>query len=337
MKKNKRESLILGEIFKKIAPEIGASVLIEPEWGIVGQITFSSGKKTYFKYNTVDLNPIGASDIARDKDFSNFFMSKMGYPIIPNSKTFYSKDWAKAICAEGRSIDDAFLYAKNIGFPVIVKPNCGSQGSAVTLVYTKSDFYKAMHKVFRQDRVAVVQSYIKGRDYRLVVLDEKIISAYERISMSVVGDGELSIQQLINVKQLVFERLKRDTQIKIDDFRIAMKLKRQKLTFASVLKKGEKIFLLDNANLSTGGDSIDITNQVHPKFKELAVRLTKDMGLRFCGVDLMIQGDICETPNQFWVLEVNAAPGLDHYARSGEEQQQIVEDLYLSVLKSLDK
>jgi len=337
MKKNKKESLVLGKILQKIAPKIGASILIEPEWGIVGQITFSSGKKSYFRYNTLDLNPVGSSDIAKDKDFANYFMKHMGYPVLPGSKTFFSDEWARAIGATNRTIDDAYNHALEINFPVIVKPNSGSQGTGVTLVHTKRDFYSTVKKIFKNDRIVVVQKYICGNDYRLVVLDDKVISAYERIPLSVLGDGINSIEQLLEKKQFQFSKQKRDTQIKFDDSRIAMKLKRQKLSFTSIPQKGERVFLLDNANLSTGGESIDVTNEIHPLFRELAVRLTKDMGLRMCGVDLMVQGDIREIPNIYWVIEINAAPGLDHYAKSGEKQQQITEDLYLSVLKSLDR
>lgn len=74
----------------------------------------------------------------------------------------------------------------------------------------------------------------------------------------------------------------------MDDPRIAEKLKRQGLTFRSVLSLGERIFLLDNANLSSGGDATDATASVNSAFRELAVRLTSDMNLRLCGVDLMI-------------------------------------------------
>ena len=105
----------------------------------------------------------------------------------------------------------------------------------------------------------------------------------------------------------------------------------------SIPASGEKIFLLDNANLSTGGDSVDVTDNVHPDFKKIAIDLTRDMGLRLCGVDLMIAGDITQKPNKYWVLEINAAPGLDHYVKTGKKQEQIVEDLYLKVLKSIEK
>lgn len=88
--KKKKESLVLGRVLQKIAPRIGASVLMEPKWEIVGQIKYKSGQHSYFRYNTLDLNPMGGSEIARDKDYANFFMKEMGYPIVPGSKTFFS-------------------------------------------------------------------------------------------------------------------------------------------------------------------------------------------------------------------------------------------------------
>src|ERR1035437_9344639 len=331
--KNKKESLVLGKLMQKIAPRIGASVLLEPKWRIVGQITFKSGRYSYFRYNTLDLNRVGSSDIARDKDFSNFFMGKMGYPIVPGSKTFFSKNWSKVVGSPSRNIDAAYKYARKIGFPVIVKPNSGTQGIGVSLVYNKLEFYRAIRSVFSGDKVALVQKRVFGKDYRLVVLDKKIISAYERIPLNVVGDSKSTIRQLLSVKQKQFIASSRDTRINIKDPRIIIKLKHQKLSFHSVLPKGQKIFLLDNANLSTGGDSIDVTGKVHKFFANLAINLTRDMGLRLCGVDLIIEGDIMKKTNAFWILEINAAPGLDHYVKMGKAQEKIVEDLYFRVLK----
>jgi len=334
--KRKKESLILGKTLQKIAPSIGAHILLEPEWGIAGQITFKSGKRSYFRYNTLDLNPVGAADIAKDKDYANYFMRQLGYPTVPGSKTFFSSKWAEVLGINHRCIDDAFRYASQLGFPVVVKPNSGSQGSGVAIVHTKRSFYRALRAIFMQDRIALVQKPVVGKDYRLVVLDDEIISAYERVPLNVIGDGSASVSTLLARKQREFRHSKRDTQIKTEDSRISEKLKRQSLTLFSVPKKGERIFLLDNANLSTGGDSIDVTKQVHPLFAEIAINLTREMGLRLCGVDLMVADDIVRAPGVYWVLEINAAPGLDHYAKSGMHQEKVVEELYLKVLKSLD-
>lgn len=333
---NKKESLILGKILRKIAPEIGATVFMEPEWEIVGQITFRSGQRSYFKYNTLDINPVGASDIAKDKGYSYFFMERMGYPIVPGSKTFFSNQWAEAIGSD-QNIDAAYRHAKELKFPVIVKPNSGSQGAGVSLVHNKNEFYSTVRAIFKSDRIVLVQQPVRGKDYRLVVLDEKIISAYERIPLNVIGDGKSTIGNLLERKQRDFIASSRDTRINTDDPRIGIKLKHQGLSLESVLVKGQRVFLLDNANLSTGGDSRDVINSVHPEFTQLAVRLTRDMGLRLCGVDIMVNGDIGQKPSDYWILEINAAPGLDHYAKIGTEQEKIVEDLYMQVLRHMER
>jgi len=331
--KRKSEHLILAHLLKRLAPKIRARVVLEPEWNIAGQILFRGGKKSYFRYNTLDLNPVGASDIAKDKDYANFFMRKMHYPTIPG-KTFFSDEWCRAI-GSNRDTKAAARYASRRGFPLIVKPNSGTQGQDVALVRSKKELVRALKQIFKHDRVALVQKYVQGRDYRIVVLDKAIISAYERIWLNVVGDGRSSILRLLKKKQREFNSSNRDTRIDIKDVRITAKLRSQKLTMRSIPHLGEKIFLLDNANLSTGGDAIDVTRRIHPAFKKLAIHLTRDMGLRLCGVDMMVAGDISKKPGKFWILEINAAPGLDHYVKQGKPQQKIVETLYLKVLKSL--
>ncbi len=327
---------MLGKLLERIAPRVGAKVQIEPEWRFVGQITFPSGRRSYFRYNTLDLNPVGASEVAKDKDWANYFMKSMGYPVVPATKAFYERKWARTVRRPRRDIDGAYRYAKKLGFPVVVKPNSGSQGTDVEIVHSRADFYRAMRSIFRKDRVALVQRPVVGNDYRLVVLDEQVISAYQRLPLSVIGDGRHSLGWLLRDRQRQFVAAGRDTQIRRDDPRIVRKLARLRMTFASIPRAGARVFLLDNANLSTGGEAIDVTSAVHPDFERFAVRLTADMGLRLCGVDLMVKGAISDAPDGFFVLEINAAPGLDHYARSGSMQEEIVEQLYTKVLRQLD-
>ena len=334
--KIKREGLIIGTLFKKLAPRIGATVVLESQWGMVGQITYKSGVRRYFRYNSVDLNLLGASRLASDKDYANFFMRRMGYPTV-EGKTFFRKDFARAIGAQHHTMSDAVKFAHKLGFPLIVKPNSGSQGSGVFLVYTQKELGTALGVIWKQDRIALVQKHLIGRDYRVVVLDNQVISAYERIPLSVVGDGKSTIQQLLEQKKKYFQKIGRDTQIKQSDPRILYKLARQKLSLRSKLADGQRVSLLDNANLSTGGDSVDVTSTIHPDFKKVAINVTRDMGLRFSGVDLMItKGSIDEKPIAYSILEINDTPGLDHYATTGPTQRKIVANLYLEVLKSME-
>jgi D-alanine-D-alanine ligase-like ATP-grasp enzyme len=322
----------------KLAPKVGAKVVVEPEWGIASQIIYSNGIVRSLRMYSLDLNHIASADIARDKDYAKFFMKKKGYPVAPG-QTIFEKNWARVVKSK-RTISYAVNYAKKLGFPVIVKPNSKSQGADVYLVWNKKELLFAFHKIFHVDKMAIIEQYLSGRDYRIVVLDGEIISAYQRIPLSVKGDGKNSILSLLKQKQKFFISSQRDTKINFSDPRIKMKLKRQNFSFKSVLSKNRQIFLLDNANLSTGGDALDVTGTIHQGFSKIAIRLTRDMGLRIAGVDIMVtKGDITKNPKDcsYYIIEINAAPGLDHYVTTGATQRQNIEAMYLKVLKALGK
>lgn len=329
----KSEYLVLARVLQKLAPRVGARVVLEPEWKIAGQLTFKNGKKSYFRYNSLDLNPVGASDIAKDKDYASYFMKRMGYPTV-QGESFYSDEWCAAIGSK-RDANAACRFARTLGYPVIAKPNSGSQGSGVTLVYDERSLRRALREIFKKDRIALVQRPVQGRDYRIVVLDDEVISVYERIPLNVLGDGRSTVEQLLKKKQREFDRTRRDTQIKVNDPRIAAKLRHAGMSLSSVPAKSERVYLLDNANLSTGGDALDVTDALHPSYKKMAIELTRDMGLRLCGVDIMVSGDISKPAKRYRILEINAAPGLDHYVKQGAAQQRIVEALYMKVLRHL--
>ena len=328
----------LTKLITKLASKVGARVVVEPEWGITAQIIYKNGVVRSVRMYSLDLNHIASSDIARDKDYAKFFMRSKGYPVSPGT-TILEGDWARAVKSK-RTISVASQHATKIGYPLIVKPNSKSQGVGVSLVTNKQELIKALKDVFKKDRVAIMEKYLPGRDYRIVVLDKEVISAYERIPLLVLGDGRNSIIKLLKEKQKVFETTGRDTKINFNDNRIKIKLHRQGYSFKSILPKGQKVFLLDNANLSTGGYSVDVTNTIHRAFKKVATKLTKDMGLRISGVDIMVtKGDITKDPKScsYYIIEINAAPGLDHYVTTGKTQKKIVEAMYLKVLKALGK
>lgn len=338
-KRNKKSKIpYLTALVKKLAPKIGARVVVEPEWGIAAQIIYKNGVVRSLRMYSLDLNHIASSDIARDKDYAKFFMEKRGYP-VSEGQTVFSDDWARAI-RSNRTLSYGIKYAKTLGYPLIVKPNSKSQGSGVCLVSSESELVNALKEVFKGDRVAIIERYMPGRDYRIVVLDGEIISAYERTQLSVVGDGKNTILKLLEIKQKNFIKENRDTKINFKDRRIKLKLKKQGHTLSSVIPKGEKVYLLDNANLSTGGDASDVTHTISNSFKKVAITLTRDMGLRIAGVDIMVtKGDITKEvkDSAYYIIEINAAPGLDHYVTTGSAQKKAVEAMYLKVLKALGK
>lgn len=321
-----------------MAPKVGAKVVVEPKWKYVAQIIYPNGLVRSLRYLSLDLNSIGSSDIARDKDYAKFFIKKAGYPVA-KGETVFSKKRAQAIGSQ-HTFSFAKKYAQKIGYPVIVKPNSKGQGVAVSLVWNPEELFSSLKEIFKSDHIALIEKYLPGQDYRIVVLDKKIISAYKRVPLSITGNGQDSILKLLKEKQGFFLKDGRDTNINFADRRIQLKLKRAGYKFNSVLLKGEKIYLLDNANLSTGGDSIDVTNNIHSGFKKIAIEITRKMGLRICGVDLMLTtGEISKNPKDcdYYVIEINSAPGLDHYVTTGPKQKKIVESMYLEILKALGR
>ena len=328
----------LTDLVVKLAPKVGAKTIIEPEWGVAGQIIYPNGLVRSLRLYSLDLNNVASADIARDKGYAKFFIKKRGYPVA-EGQTVFEKNWAKTVDSR-RDMAYALNYAKKLGYPVIAKPNSQSQGSGVQLVWSAKELRGALLEIFRSDRVALIERYLPGKDYRIVVLDGKIISAYERLPLSVTGDGQHSILWLLKQKQKNFIKQGRDTKINFHDRRIIKKLKRQGYSFNRLLLKNKKMFLLANANLSTGGEALDVTGSIPHGFHKIAARLTREMGLRLAGVDIMIcRGDIMADPKKcsYYIIEINAAPGLDHYVTTGPAQKKIVETMYLKILKALGK
>jgi D-alanine-D-alanine ligase-like ATP-grasp enzyme len=334
----KQKDFSLPKIFEKLAPAIPAQVFIEPEWGKSGQLLFPNGRRVYFNLASIDVNPMCGAQIATDKGYANSFMSEMGYPVIPKTKAFLEKEWAQKMDKPERDIDGAFRYAEEIGFPVVVKPNSGSKGVGVAFVYNKQEFYDATRAIFEIDRVMLVQKPVYGRNYRVVVLGEKVVFAYELTPLHVEGDGESTVLELLQKKLNQWKSSGWKINIKIDDPRTIAKLAHQDMTLSSVPVLGKQIGLLDCSNLSAGGQFGDVTD-IHPLIQDFAVRLTKDMGLYLCGVDIIIDGDISEKPEQgnYWVVEVNASPDFGHYMQLGEKYEKKSEALYLDILQYLNK
>jgi len=296
------ETPFVTSIIQKVAEQIGAVVLVDPECPFVGLITFKNGNKTFFRTSRFSINSSGSVAIAKDKGVSSFFLNKFGYKVT-EGKTFFSEELCEEV-ANCRNIDAGFSYAKELGFPVIVKPLNLSQGVFVTKVYNKQEYYQ-------------------------------VVSAYQRIPLFIMGDGQSNVLELMQQKQENFIKNGRKEIIDFEDYRIKKNLRRRKLNFNSVIPKNNIVYLLDNANLSTGGEAIDFTENIHPDFQKLAVSITKDMELRLAGVDILTS-DLTLPIVDYTILEVNGAPSLTHYASFGEVQMKRVENLYLKVLKALE-
>jgi D-alanine-D-alanine ligase-like ATP-grasp enzyme len=323
-------------LIKQLALEIQAHVELEPEFEFAGEIIFSNGKRHLFKNNELNINLAGSGAIAKDKGYTAYILKKYGFT-VPKGQTFFSEYLLPNLSKDKqRNMESACRYSKEIGYPVIVKPNDLSQGILVCKVHNDKELLAIAKKIFERTNVMLVQEVCVGKDYRIVVLGNEIISAYERLPLTVIGDGISTIESLISQKKSCLPNLGRpNAEIQPEDFRIWSKLEYLGLRKNSILPNGEKITLLDNANLSTGGDAIDVTDTLHSSYANLAVKVSKIMGLHLCGVDIMCQNAEVNI-DKYWIIEVNNIPGLDNYAAIGDKQNERVKNLYRKVLKFIE-
>ena len=242
-----------------------------------------------------------AESIAQDKELTKNLLQAVGVPV-----------------PQGRPVDDsddAWLAAQEIGAPVVVKPRDGNQGKGVAVnITTREQIVAAYDVAAKISSTVLVERYIPGHDFRLLVIDNVLVAAARRDPPQVFGDDLHSIRELV-------EQVNRDpargeghatslTKIRFDAIALAT-LASQGYTAESVPAKGALIVLRNNANLSTGGTATDVTDDVHPELAARAITAAQTVGLDICGVDVVCDSVIrpLETSGG-GIVEVNAAPGL---------------------------
>ncbi len=318
------------EIIKKIAEETDIPIYIEPEYQHTGYIIFKK-KRIFFRSNRFNINNAGSIETTTDKNYCHFFLKHFGYN-VPEGQTFFSEIINRQVEIK-RTIHDGCEYANSLGMPVILKPNNGSKGRLVTKVDNENEFYKVARKIFQHSQVLIVERYYAGADYRIIVFKEKIFAAYKRTPLSILGTGNKTIKTLISEEKLKIEA-SGNGKINVNDVRIMHTLKKAGRTKNQILPKNERLVLLQNANVSCGGQMDDVTAIVHPTVKELAIKIAQDFNLVMCGIDI-ISKDISKPDENYVVLEINSAPSLKHYASIGDFQLRRTEVLYSQIFQYL--
>ncbi|MDZ4179101.1 MAG: hypothetical protein U1E29_07700 [Coriobacteriia bacterium] len=318
----------------EVAIHEGVEVCEEPLFGEGGFIKLPDGRRQYFNNYTLAINDMGAAAIARNKAVSAHFLRSAGFT-VPKSEVF----------AVGRYDDPrscvsllpaARAFACELGFPVVVKPNGLWWGLGVARAYDLSQLDIAFRAAALLDSGVLVQECLLGNDVRVVMLDGELVCAYERKPLEVDGDGHSHISALLNRKLRQLESQGRRLAIELDDVRLSLCLARAGLGLWSVLPEGHSVTLLDCANMVTGGSAIDWTESVHPSLVGLAVSIAKCASLRFCGVDLILDRRPDCAVSGYHVLEVNAAPGLEHYAALGDSQHSRTRETLRKLLRAMN-
>ena len=203
---------------------------------------------------------------------------------------------------------------EKFGYPLVIKPIDGNHGKGnTTNIINRDQAVKALEAAKVYGRNVIVERFITGYDFRILVINHKFICAALRTPASVVGDGKHNIQFLIDETnkdpRRGYGHEKVLTQITVDGSTMKM-LEEKGYTLETIPQKGELVLLKTTANLSTGGTSEDVTDEVHPANIFMCERISKIIGLDICGIDIMAMD--LRTPvseNGGAILEVNAAPG----------------------------
>jgi cyanophycin synthetase len=265
-----------------------------------------------------------AADIASNKDLTKRLLDRAGIPVPQGAVV--------------RSAEDAVKVQEWLRKPVAVKPHAGSQGQGVSLnLYTPEQVAEAFRIARQYSEDVLVEELFVGRDFRALVVGGKLAAASERIPASVVGDGRRAIAELIEFENRNPLRGEGHdsplTKIEVDEVMTAY-LRKSGLSLEDVPPAGGRVLLRENANLSTGGTAIDVTDAVHPQIKRICERAAQVIGLDLCGIDLVLP-DISQPIGESaaGIIEVNAAPGLRMHAFPAEGEPRdvgaaVVEMLY---------
>lgn len=212
--------------------------------------------------------------------------------------------------------DGKHLFNQLESKPMVVKPLSTNFGVGITMLtdqYDQQTYDQAIELAFEKDSTVLVEDYIAGKEYRFLVIDNRVVGILHRVPANVLGDGKNTIAQLVEVKN---QDPLRGTGYKkpLEKIQLGLLEKQtlveQQLNFDSVPAEGETIYLRKNSNISTGGDSIDYTDQIHEAYHEIALQAAKAVGSVICGVD-MIVNDI-ETFNEdgYSIIELNFNPAI---------------------------
>ena len=248
----------------------------------------------------LDATSAVSESIAQDKDLTKKLLLAAGVPV-----------------PMGRPVadpDEAWAAALQIGLPVVLKPQDGNQGKGVTVNVVDRDHLDIAFRAAAEYGTVMVEKFLPGNDYRLLVVGNKLVAASRREPPQVLGDGLHTVRELVDIVNQDPRRGEGHatslTKIRFDDIAVA-RLHAQDLTPESIPARGRRVILRNNANLSTGGTATDVTGDVHPDVAARAVAAAQMVGLHICGVDIVCESVLRPLEAQNGgVVEVNAAPGL---------------------------
>ncbi|MCA1745140.1 MAG: hypothetical protein LC643_05435 [Bacteroidales bacterium] len=260
--------IIIAEILKRNLP----FEVIDADNNLLA-VTWNQREYIIHEGTISDGNSLIAYWISNDKWMTKQFLARKGVL------------FAKGVILQK---EDAFDAAMMPEFPLVVKPANTDHGIGVsTAIINQNQLLTAIERAFSFSDKVIVEEYYPGKEFRFLVIDGHVRAIAYREPANVIGDGVSTVQQLIAEKNIGRGDDYRYPLLKIRvDEEVLRHLQALSLTIESVIPKGEKVFLRKNSNLSTGGDSIDVTDAMPDFYKEVAVKAAGAAGLRIAGVDI---------------------------------------------------
>jgi cyanophycin synthetase len=300
--RNLAHEVCLGPSTRAIVEAVGARGIPYRRLNIDSLVLFGHGRKQRrIQAAETDRTSAIAEAIAQDKEMTRMMLRAVGVPTSLGRPVTDSEDAWRAAC--------------EIGVPVVVKPQDGNQGRGVaTNLTTREQVVRAFDAARQESEQIIVEKFAPGHDYRLLVVGDRVVAAARREPAQVLGDGIHTIVQLVEQVNTDPRRAEHHatvlSKIKLDAIGLGV-LADQGYSPESIPPAGTTVLVRRNANLSTGGTAIDVTERVHPAVAASAVDAAKIVGLDIAGIDVVAQ-DISRPLSEQGgiIVEVNAAPGL---------------------------
>ncbi|GCF94583.1 glutathione biosynthesis bifunctional protein GshAB [Enterococcus florum] len=246
---------------------------------------------------------------------------------VPNGETFTSLEAARK------------AYPRFVQHSFVIKPKSTNYGIGITIFKdgpSLEDFVSGLKIAFKEDESIIIEEFMEGTEYRFFVIDHQVKAVLLRIPANVVGDGEKTIKQLVEEKNQDPLRGSNHRSplelIQLGDLEKLM-LKEQGFTIDSVPESGQQVFLRENSNISTGGDSIDITDEVDESYKKIAIEAVAALGANISGIDLIIpdKDKPFSEEGDYGIIEANFNPAMHMhiYPYAGKSRRLTLEVLRL--------
>lgn len=244
---------------------------------------------------------------------------------------------------EWYQLEDALCHLSDLNNkPIVIKPKSTNFGKGISIFpegTKEEDLESAFKEAFKHDNTVLVEEFIKGKEYRFLVIGEEVVGILHRVPANVVGDGVHTIKELVSLKNqdpLRGKGYRRPLEKIHLDETARLFLKAQGLDFESIPEEGICIYLRENSNISTGGDSIDYTDFICDHFKQLAVEASRAVGAKICGVDMMIE-NVADSKSSYAVIELNFNPAIHIHSYPYKGKERNIAHKILKLLGFLEK